>query len=141
MNGYPQVVEALLRHQRVRDQLEAPGPYELTPWQLTNLAPQLTLMVINPTNRTNAWKLVPWMVKVPFYVHTKLAPYQRCRAALEQAGAKRKSEPVRKFLLESEVCPDTVKAKVRNAKDILTALRGIVLSDSTYGLPALRHKR
>jgi hypothetical protein len=109
----------------------------MTPWQLTNLAPQLLLAVINPTIKGNAWKLVPWMVKTPYYTHSELAPYRRARAALTKAGARQDDSRVRSFLLESPVCPDEVKARVKDGGDLLAIFRQLVLFDRSHGLPSL----
>lgn len=137
MNGYPQVVEELLRYESVRKTLEQPGPHGLTPWQLSNLAPQLTLLVINPTIRSNAWKLVPYLVKTPYYTHDAYAPYERVRAFLETAGATKDLAPLRAFLANSPVCPDDIEHRVQEATDVLATLRHIVIHDRDYGLPSI----
>ncbi len=137
MNGYPQVVDTLLRFESVKGTLEQPGPYGMTPWQLSNLAPRLTLLVINPAIRSDLWSLVPYMVETPYYTNTTYAPYQRVRASLVAAGAKQDPTPVRKFLAASAVCPKSVKERVEKAPDVLTALRDIVVNDRAFGLPSL----
>lgn len=137
MNGYPQVVDELLRHESVRQALEQPGPHGLTPWQLSNLAPELTLLVINPTIRSDAWRLIPYLVKTPYYTHDAYAPYERVRASLEAAGATKDLAPLRAFLANSAVCPDDIKQRVRAANDVLATLRHIVIHDRDYGLPSI----
>ena len=59
MNGYPQVVDTLLHFESVKGTLEQPGPYGMTPWQLSNLAPRLTLLVTNPTIRSDPVEVCP----------------------------------------------------------------------------------
>jgi hypothetical protein len=109
----------------------------MTPWQLSNLAPNLTLLVINPTILSIPWCFVPYMVETPYYIDTSYTPYQHVRASLVAAGAKQDSAPVRKFLAASKVCPKSVKDQVEKATDVLTALRDIVVNDQAFGLPSL----
>jgi hypothetical protein len=137
MNGYPQVVDVLLRFESVRTTLEQPGPEGMTAWQLSNLAPQLTLLVINSTIQANEWKLIPYLVKTPYYTDDGYAPYQRVRSSLAAAGAKQDPAPVREFLASSSVCPDGVKKRVKTAADVLAVLRDIVVNDPVHGLPSL----
>jgi hypothetical protein len=137
INGYPQVVDELLRFECVRKTLEQRGPYDMTAWQHSNLAPQLTLLVINPTIRSNEWELIPYWVKTRYYTHESYAPYQRVRASLAAAGAKQELDRVKEFLAESTVCPEDVKKRVENASDVLATLRDIVVNDRNRGLPSI----
>ena len=137
MNGYLQVVDELLRYESVRKTLEQPGPFGLTAWQLSNLAPKLSLLVMNPTIRSEPFWLIPYIVTTPYYLHEAYAPYQRVRAAIAAAGANLELGPVKEFLAQSSVCPAEVKARVSSADDVLATLRELVLNDPRYGLPSL----
>lgn len=138
VNGYPAVVRVLLRFAPVVEHLEDPGPYELTPWQLANLAPNLTMLAINPTVVSSPFRLVPYLVKTTYYGDDTIRPYHAVRDHLAGAGAATDIEPVRAFILTMDVCSDPVKERVRNADDVLSTLRDIVLTDPDHGLPSLQ---
>lgn len=125
--GYHRVAEVLLEHETVREGIENPDPNGLTPWQLANLAQELTLLTINASAVQNPFAMVPVLVKAPYYGDSAFSPYHRTRHVLEQAGASSDLEPLRAFLLELQVCPDDVKEALRASGDILDTLRTLSL--------------
>lgn len=131
-NGYHRIVEALLQFDDVREHIGDAESSGLTAWQLSNVAQELTAGALNSSAARNPFRIIPLMVKSPYYANLEFSPYHRTRALLEAAGAEKNIEGVREMLLGLPLCPDDVKAAVRESDDILTTLRELVIPGGPY---------
>jgi hypothetical protein len=89
LNGYADVVEALLADTSVRSSINAKDRSGATAWALVQLARPLTLGLCHPQMLTGsrAPLLRPYVARTSYFTQQAQSPFDRIRRALEAAGA------------------------------------------------------
>jgi len=118
--GYAEIVEELLKSQRVLQHLNDTDRNGLTAWAQASLAFRISIWACNPKIWDNPLRMIPYFVTHPVYTEGNGARYRHTRALLEQAGAIRDSEVPRAFWQKSCVnqTPE-IRAKMAAATDPL----------------------
>lgn len=120
LRGYSKVVDELLKHSVVRDNINAVNSKGMSAWIYSNFAFFQAPWACNPEIFKHPFSWVPRLVSLPFYVTQAESPYKRIRQSLENAGAKTDLESAKRIWLETCDTKDFIaKIKIKKSNDLL----------------------
>lgn len=117
------IVEALLKADGVRKEINHIGRDGLSAWGYAALAMRQTKAVCNPLIKQEPLALVPWWVSLTYYTSQKENPYITIMHMLEKHGAIPDMEKARKHWLKScKHQEESTRRKVEQSSNITATL-------------------
>jgi hypothetical protein len=125
LNGYPQVVAALLESDIVRRRVDAQDSKGGTAWLYANMALRESISACNPSVLSNVFAWEPVMVNQFYYLQAKENPYRAVRRLLASKGAHGTLDEAKRFWIDQCKREDAnTKERIEQSKDVLDTALG-----------------
>jgi len=122
--GFAGIVEELLSHRQVQEQVNELDSKGGSAWVYANLALREAPWVCNPSMINDPFRMIPIAVQQPYYQSGTEPPYIKVRKMLEDAGSKHDMEEAKRQW--ASICKNQgaeTQARAASSQDLLVFVR------------------